>query len=70
VDFPLASKEQVVGGDAHPFYKWAIAELGQDAAPKWNFHKYHVGRDGQMLPSFSGRVEPDAAELVEAVSAS
>ena len=67
VDFPLAGKEQVIGGAAHPFYKWAVAELGEGAAPKWNFHKYLIGKDGQLAGTFSSRVEPDAADLVEAV---
>lgn len=69
VDFPLASKEQVIGGEAHPFYKWAVAELGEDAAPKWNFHKYLVGKDGSLAGVFSSRVAPDAPDLVAAVEA-
>ena len=69
VDFPLASKEQVIGGEAHPFYKWAVAELGEDAAPKWNFHKYLIGKDGQFAGVFSSRVAPDAPDLVAAVEA-
>ena len=69
VDFPLASKEQVIGGEAHPFYKWAVAELGEDAAPKWNFHKYLIGKDGSIAGVFSSRVAPDAPDLVAAVEA-
>ncbi|MEI9986520.1 MAG: glutathione peroxidase [Aliidongia sp.] len=69
VDFPLASKEQVIGGDAHPFYKWAVAELGEDAAPKWNFHKYLIGKNGQIAGTFSSRTVPDAPDLVDAVEA-
>jgi glutathione peroxidase len=69
VDFPLASKEQVIGGAAHPFYKWAVAELGEDAAPKWNFHKYLVSKDGSLAGVFSSRVTPDAPDLVAAVEA-
>jgi glutathione peroxidase len=66
VDFPMTSKEPVVGPAAHPFYQWAVAELGADAAPKWNFHKYLVGRDGKIT-SFGSRTTPDAAELVGAI---
>ena len=68
VDFPMTSKEPVIGPSAHPFYQWAVAELGADAAPKWNFHKYLVGRDGK-LTSFGSRTPPDAAELVGAIEA-
>ena len=67
VDFPLASKEQVIGGEAHPFYKWAVAELGEDAAPKWNFHKYLIGKDGRIAGVFGSRTVPDAPDLVQAV---
>ena len=68
VDFPMASKEPVVGASAHPFYQWAVEELGADAAPKWNFHKYLVGRDGKVT-SFGSRTTPDAPELVGAIQA-
>jgi glutathione peroxidase len=68
VDFPMTSKEPVVGPSAHPFYKWAVEELGVDAAPKWNFHKYLVGRDGK-LTSFGSRTTPDAPELTGAIEA-
>jgi len=67
VDFPLASKEQVIGGEAHPFYKWVVAELGEDAAPKWNFHKYLIGKDGRIAGVFGSRTVPDAPDLVQAV---
>ena len=44
VDFPLTSKEHVIGGSAHPMFQWIAKELGEGAAPKWNFHKYLIGR--------------------------
>ncbi|MEA2753884.1 MAG: glutathione peroxidase [Aliidongia sp.] len=69
VDFPLTAKERVIGEEAHPFYKWAATKLGDDAAPKWNFHKYLVGRDGELVGVFGSRVEPTAPDLVAAVEA-
>lgn len=69
VDFPMTAKEPVIGGEAHPFYKWAVSELGTDAAPRWNFHKYLVGKDGELAGSFSSRTEPNAPDLVAAVEA-
>ena len=68
VTFPMTTKQPVVGAGAHPFYQWAVAELGTDAAPKWNFHKYLVGRDGRIA-SFGSRTAPDAPELVGAIEA-
>jgi glutathione peroxidase len=69
VDFPMTAKERVIGPDAHPFYKWALTERGEDAAPKWNFHKYLVGKDGALAGVFSSRVEPNAPDLITAIEA-
>ncbi len=69
VTFPLAAKTVVVGPKAHGFYAWAVAQLGAKAAPRWNFHKYLVGRDGRLVASFGTSVEPDAADLVKAIEA-
>jgi len=67
VDFPLTSKEVVVGEGAHPFYRWAASERGADAAPKWNFHKYLIGKDGAIKAVFGSRTVPDAPEVVAAI---
>ena len=69
VTFPLTEKEVVKGDAAHPFYRWARESLGNANAPKWNFHKYLVGKDGQLLKAFASEVEPDAPEVVMAVEA-
>jgi glutathione peroxidase-family protein len=67
VDFPLTSKEVVIGPDAHPFYREVVAELGEAAAPKWNFHKYLIGKDGEIVGTFGSRTVPDAPEVVAAI---
>jgi glutathione peroxidase len=67
VTFALTEKQPVKGKAAHPFYAWAAATLGDGATPRWNFHKYLVGRDGRLLAGFSAQVAPDAAKLVTAV---
>jgi glutathione peroxidase len=69
VSFPLSSKQVVSGAQAHPFYRWAVAALGVGAAPKWNFHKYLVGRDGKLIAAFDTRVAPQAPELIKAIEA-
>ena len=58
VDFPLAEKQKVIGADAHPFYRWVVAELGEGAAPRWNFHKYLVSPDGQLAGAWPSAVKP------------
>ena len=65
VRFPMVSKAAVSGKDAIPLYRDLAAKTGQ--APRWNFHKYLVGRDGQALGSFASAVKPDDAKLVAAI---
>lgn len=69
VDFPLTSKVDVKGPDAHPFYTWAEKGLGEPAVPVWNFHKILVGRDGHLIRAFGPRTDPLDAEVVGAVEA-
>jgi glutathione peroxidase len=58
IDFPLAEKVHVIGANAHPFYRWVAAELGEGAAPRWNFHKYLIGPDGQLAGTWPSGVRP------------
>jgi glutathione peroxidase len=69
VDFPMTAKEHVIGPQAHPLYQWVAAELGEDAAPKWNFHKYLFARDGSIAGAFGSRTTPDDAEITAAIDA-
>jgi glutathione peroxidase len=63
VDFPLTGKCQVVGGAAHPFYRWIAATLGEGAAPRWNFHKYLIGPDGDLVGAWPSSVRPGDAQI-------
>ena len=67
IDFPMTAITAVKGGDAHPFYQWAGQQAGMMAKPKWNFHKYLIGRDGQISDWFSSVTTPEAAKLRTAV---
>ncbi|MBB6406619.1 glutathione peroxidase [Arthrobacter sp. AZCC_0090] len=69
VSFPLSSKSNVRGKQQHPLY----AELTQTAdgskpqKVKWNFEKFLVSRDGEVLARFPSAVEPDSEELIGAL---
>lgn len=67
VDFPLTAKQSVIGGAAHPFYRWVVEEIGEAAAPKWNFHKYLVSPDGNMAGLWPSDVEPLDPEITNAI---
>jgi len=67
VDFPLTTKQHVAGPEAHPFYLWTAEELGDEAKPRWNFHKYLVGPDGQLAAWFSTQTSPTSQPVFDAV---
>lgn len=64
VTFPMTEKVGIVStASRHAFYAWIAKELGEDALPKWNFHKYVIGPNGALVASFGPRVAPDAPEV-------
>jgi glutathione peroxidase len=67
VTFPLADKQVVTGESAHPLYKWIAAQAGPLGAPKWNFHKYLVGRDGNLVDWYSAMTGPGATAIDDAI---
>jgi len=73
VDFPLFSKIDVNGSNAHPLWQWLKEEksglLGIGAI-KWNFTKFLVGRDGRVIKRYAPTDEPKAlAKDIEAALA-
>jgi glutathione peroxidase len=69
VSFPMTTKELVSGKAAHPFYLWAKNNLGFGSSPKWNFHKYLINRQGQLVDFFLPTTAPDAVRLTKAIDA-
>jgi len=69
VSFPMAAKVQVKGSDAHPFYQWVRQHFGIAGAPKWNFHKYLIDRNGKLLEYFHSTSEPESPRVVKAIEA-
>ncbi len=67
VSFPLTAKYDVAGKDAHPFYRWIVAQAGDAAAPRWNFHKYLIDGKGELAGVFPSKVAPEDRKLVEAI---
>lgn len=67
VKFPMFEKVHVTGNDATPFYKALKAATGE--APGWNFHKYLIDRNGNVVASFGSRTKPDDAAFVARIEA-
>lgn len=62
VQFPMFAKTEVVGRAAHPLYQQLAQRTGE--WPRWNFHKYLVGRDGLEVKAYPSAVEPRNPMLV------
>ena len=66
VSFPLFEKLDVKGPNQAPIYTFLTAKHGE---PAWNFYKYLVGKDGQVIAAFKSGVTPESAELRGAIEA-
>lgn len=73
VSFPLFSKVEVNGHGAHPVYRWLKSQKGGllGSKIKWNFTKYLVGKDGQVIARYSPTTKPGkiAEDIEKALSA-
>lgn len=65
--FPMTAKTHVKGKDAHPFYRWTSGKLGLAARPYWNFHKYLIGPEGNILAWFSTPIRPNSKRVVTTI---
>jgi glutathione peroxidase len=74
VSFPMMGKVKVNGAEAHPLWKWLTAEapglLGSQAV-KWNFTKFLVGKDGQVIKRYAPNDTPESirADIEKALKA-
>ena len=74
VSFPMMAKTQVNGASAHPLWQWLKGEkpglLGTQAV-KWNFTKFLVGRDGQVIKRYAPTDKPESlcADIEKALAA-
>jgi len=62
IKFPMFEKVSVKKGDAHPFFDKLADAAG--TYPSWNFHKFLIGRNGQLISEFSPRTQPYDQELI------
>jgi glutathione peroxidase len=73
VTFPLTEKIEVNGAGRHPIYdvltQTAEAKTGEAGDITWNFEKFLVGTDGEVVGRFRPRTEPEAAEITGAIEA-
>jgi glutathione peroxidase len=65
VEFPMFEKTAVKKANADPFFA-ALAE-SSGTYPTWNFHKFLIGRDGELISEFSPRTKPYDDKIVAAI---
>ena len=67
VDFPMSSIQPIRGENAHPIYKWIQSNVSVIGQPRWNFHKYLIGKDGNIINWFSSMTSPTSEGLVNQI---
>ena len=65
VKFPMFAKASVKGPDALPLFKQLAERTG--TAPRWNFYKYIISRDGQTIKSYSAMTGPQDKSFVQEI---
>tara|TARA_R110001592_G_scaffold66785_5_gene205064 strand:+ start:1756 stop:2310 length:555 start_codon:yes stop_codon:yes gene_type:complete len=63
VNFPMTSEIEVKGSAAHPIFK-VLASKGE---PRWNFNKYLISKQGEVLAHYDSDVTPDSAAFISAI---
>ena len=64
INFPMTSKYEVKGENAHEIYKWAKLSFGKSAIPKWNFHKIIIGKNGKIVDTFASFTKPSSNKFL------
>ena len=61
VSFPLHEKIKVNGEDAIPLYRYLVEQTGNKKI-KWNFTKFLIGKDGEIIERYGSRIKPEKIE--------
>ena len=67
ITFPMTTKIDVKGENAHPIYLWAKENFGNAAVPKWNFHKILINKDGKIEDTYSSFTKPMSKKLINKI---
>ena len=67
ITFPMTSKYDVKGDNAHPIYVWAKETFGKSTIPKWNFHKILINKEGKIEDTFASFTNPMSKKIVKKI---
>ena len=65
ITFPMTSKYDVKGDNAHPIYQWAKETYGNSTIPKWNFHKILINKDGKVEDTYASFTTPMSKKIIK-----
>jgi len=65
INFPMTSKYEVKGDNAHPIYIWANETYGKSTVPKWNFHKILINKNGKVEDTFVSFTGPLSNKIIK-----
>ena len=65
ITFPMTSKYDVKGNNAHPIYLWAKESYGKSTIPKWNFHKILINKNGRVEDTFASFTNPMSKKIIK-----
>jgi glutathione peroxidase len=65
ITFPMTSKYDVKGDNAHPIYIWAKDTFGKSTVPKWNFHKILINKNGKIEDTFVSFTSPLSKKIIK-----
>jgi glutathione peroxidase len=67
ITFPMTSKYEVKGDNAHALYLWAKETYGKSSVPKWNFHKILINKEGQVADTFASFTNPMSKKILKKI---
>ena len=67
INFPMTSKYEVKGDNAHPIYIWAKETYGKSTVPKWNFHKILINKNGKVEDTFASFTGPLSKKILKKI---
>ncbi len=67
INFPLTEITEVKGDNAHEIYKWAKANYGKSAVPKWNFYKILINREGKVEDTYASLTSPTSKKITKKI---
>ena len=67
ITFPLTSKYDVKGDNAHSIYLWAKKNYGKSTVPKWNFHKILINKEGIVVDTFASFTSPISKKIIKEI---